>query len=116
MYTGNHSNMSKFIPVTKARKNFFKVIEDSSIPGNPTAITVDGVPKVMMMSYDEFEGWMETMEIMSDPELVKGIKKGEDDFKKGNFITLEELERELSQEPTISDTDIRKRKKKSKKT
>lgn len=40
-------------------------------------ITHRGLPAVVMMSAEEFDGWMETFDIMSDKELVASIKRAE---------------------------------------
>lgn len=68
--------MTTYVTATKARKQFFKMIDMASTPGASVTITHAGLPKVVMMSVDEFEGWMETLEIMSDPKLVKDIEEG----------------------------------------
>lgn len=47
------------------------------------------------MSHDEFESWKETVDILSDPELIASIKKGEKDLKEGKYVTFEELKRQL---------------------
>jgi hypothetical protein len=47
------------------------------------------------MSYDEFDSLMETLEIMSDPELMKDIRKSEEEYKRGEYVTLDELKKEL---------------------
>jgi len=52
-------------------------------------ITHEGHPAIVMMSVEEFEGWMETLEIMSDPELVKDIRTARHEKE---TIPLEELE------------------------
>lgn len=83
------------IPATKARKNFFKLIDENSKPGRSTFISVDGVPKVVMMSAEDFEGWMETLEIMSDPKLMKELEESKKEFKEGKFSSLEDVEKEL---------------------
>ena len=48
------------------------------------------------LTKDEYEGLLETLDIMRDPEAMKRIKKAEENFKKGKFITLEQLEKELN--------------------
>ncbi len=82
--------MTQHISATKARQNFFKVLATAEKPGMAVAITHEGHPTVVMMSFEEFEGWQETMEIMSDPSLMKSIKEGMEDK---NVVTLEDLER-----------------------
>ena len=38
----------------------------------------------------------ETLEILRDPELMKAIREGEEDFKKGRFHDWEEVKKELA--------------------
>jgi len=59
-------------------------------------ITLENYPSVVMFSQDELEGWQETMEIMSDPELMNDIREGMEDKKMGRVIRLEDFERELN--------------------
>lgn len=82
--------MKKIMTATDARKDFFKLIEAVGKHGRTVTITREGMPSVLMMSVDEFEGWMETMEIMSDPDLVRQLRQAEKEKGQGT-ITLEEL-------------------------
>jgi len=84
-------NTQNTLSITNARKNIFELAEKVQKPGIHYTLTEKGCPKVVMMSADEFDSWQETMEIMSDPELMKEIKEAEKDFKKGNYVTLEEI-------------------------
>ena len=85
--------MPTYITATKARKNFFDLIKTASKPGKHISITHAGIPKVMMMSQDEFEGLIETLEIMSDPQLMRDIRASMKSKKKG--IPLEKLLKKL---------------------
>jgi len=49
----------------------------------------------VMMSAEDFEGWLETLEIMSDENLVKGIKEGLRDIKNKKLYTLEQVQNTL---------------------
>ena len=70
---------------TEARKHFYAVIDEAGHPGVAVAITHEGTPKVVVMSFEEYEGWQETMEIMADPELDKELEEAVQDMKKGNL-------------------------------
>ena len=74
---------------TKARQNFFQLIETAERPGMAVAITHEGHPKVIVMSFEEFEGWQETLEILSDAALMKDIRMG---LKDEVSVSLEHLE------------------------
>ncbi|MDD5040835.1 MAG: type II toxin-antitoxin system Phd/YefM family antitoxin [Candidatus Peribacteraceae bacterium] len=81
--------MSKFMTATEARKKFYAVIDAAEHPGVVVAITHEGIPKVVVMSFEEYEGWQETMEIMADPELSKGLIRDMERLKKGKLKTVD---------------------------
>lgn len=91
--------MDKFMTATEARKNFYAVIDAAEHPGVAVAITHEGTPKVIVMSFEEYEGWQETMEIMSDPALDKDMEDAIKDMKAGKLhkdtISLAEVKRRL---------------------
>lgn len=81
------------LPATKVRQQFFKLIESAGHPGSFVTITVDGEPKVVMMSAEDFEGWQETLEIMSDKKLSKSVEKGLKGWKKEKLIPEAEVKK-----------------------
>ena len=83
------------LPATKVRQDFFNYIKIASKPDSEVTITIEGEPKVVMMSYEDFEGWKETLEIMSDPRITKDIAKSLNDMKHGHFTYWEDLKKEL---------------------
>jgi len=84
-------NTKNILSITEARNNLFKITDEAQKSGAHFTLTEHGRPKAVIMSADEFDSWQETMEIMSDPELMKDIKEAEEDFKKGDYVTLEEV-------------------------
>ncbi|MEX1051827.1 MAG: type II toxin-antitoxin system Phd/YefM family antitoxin [Patescibacteria group bacterium] len=83
------------ISSTEARKNFAEVVDKISNAGARYTLTVNGRPKVVMLNAEEYDSWMETLDIMSNPETVKSIKQSEKEFREGKFITLDELNKQL---------------------
>lgn len=88
--------MTKTLTATKARKEFFKLIEKSEQPGSTIIITLNGIAKTIMMSVQNFEDWQETLEIMSDKDLMKGIKKGLRDIKEKKWYSAQEVKKKLN--------------------
>ena len=84
------------ISSTEARQNFAKVIDDVGNIGLRYTLTVNGKPKVVMVSAEEYDSWMETIEILSDPILMKEIKKAEKQTENGQTIALDELKKSLN--------------------
>ncbi len=84
--------MKNIIPVTEARKNIFSLIDDIGKRGSRYLLTDKGRAKAVIMSADEFDSWQETLEVMREfPNLDKEIKEAEKQYKRGEYITLEEL-------------------------
>lgn len=77
--------MNKFMTITEARKNLYAVVDEAEHPGVAVAITHNGTPKVVIMSFEEYEGWQETMEIMNNPELDKELEEAMKEMKAGNL-------------------------------
>ncbi|HAI98921.1 TPA: hypothetical protein DCL30_05340 [Candidatus Peribacteria bacterium] len=93
--------MDKCITATEARRRFYDVISTAEHPGVSVVITHDGLPKVVVMSFEEYEGWQEAMEIMADPDptLTRDIRRGIKDMKAGKrpkgVIGLDALRKRL---------------------
>lgn len=80
---------------TEARKDFYKLLRSAAKPGNRVRITLQGQDPVVLISEDEIEGWIETIEVMSDPQLVKDIKEAEE---RGDYKDWEDVKKELGLE------------------
>ncbi len=87
--------MNKFMTATEARKNFYAVIDEAGHPGFAVAITHEGTPKVVVMSFEEYEGWLETMDMMSDPSLDADIQEGIRQMKAGEVVDFEDVKKRL---------------------
>lgn len=54
-------------------------------------ITKRGKPVAVMMSIDDYESLMETLDILADAETMQRIRKSEKDIKHGKFKSLKEI-------------------------
>lgn len=88
--------MNRYLTATDARRQFFSLIEKAGTPGFPVTITHEGIPRVVVMSSEEFEGWQETLEIVTDASLTRSIKSGLADLRKGRATDLEKIRKRLS--------------------
>ncbi len=87
--------MTTTLSITKARDNLPNLVNNAKRKLSEYIITVNGSPAAVIISAAEYESWKETNEILSNPQLLKAIQKGEADLKKGNYLTFEELKQEL---------------------
>ncbi|MEO8052446.1 MAG: type II toxin-antitoxin system Phd/YefM family antitoxin [Acidobacteriota bacterium] len=58
-------------------------------------ITRRGKPVLAVLSWDLYESVLETMEIMSDPEMMAAFRQGVKEMEEGKAIPLEQFKREL---------------------
>ena len=87
MYVMTNKNI---ISATEARKNLFSIIEKVSSPDTVFTLTEHGKAKAVIMSVDEYESWVETLELLyMFPNLPKEIARAENEIAKGNYITYE---------------------------
>ena len=87
--------MNKTVTASEARNDFFAILKTIKTPGVSVMITYEGHPAGVLMSVEEFEGWQETMDIMSHPEEAAEILERMRNKDKEETVTLEELKKEL---------------------
>ena len=92
-------NTKTTISISEARKRIFDIADEVQAPNKVYTLTADGKPKMVMMSAEEYESWMETMEVLRDcPDIFERIALSDRAVKTGdwsNFVTLEELGKDL---------------------
>ena len=88
--------MTKTLPISKARDELAELVEKAASRLDEYVITVNGVPKAVLMSAREFDSWKETEDILADKELMKSIKRAKEDIKKGRVYDWEEVKKELN--------------------
>lgn len=81
------------VSATTARDNFYKLIEDVDVSGKRIAITNKGETKAILISPEELASWEATLEVTSDIQLMKDIKKGLEDIKAGRVVPWKEVKK-----------------------
>ena len=87
--------MTKILPITKAREDLTNIVDRANRLLEEYVVTVNGSPAAVIMSAQEYESWKETNEILNDPGLMKAIREGEKDIKKGRVYDWEDVKKEL---------------------
>lgn len=88
-------NSKTTVPISQARNDIFKIANAVQAAGTYYTLTEHGRPKVVMLSAEEFESIMETMEMLSNPEIVRDLERAEKDFKQGKYTDWEEVKKNL---------------------
>ena len=81
----------KTIPLSAAKAGFSKLIDEISKTHTSYQITRDGIPESVILSTEEYESIVETLEILSDTGLMRQIHQSVQDMKKGKLLTHEEV-------------------------
>lgn len=88
-------NSKTTLSITEARKRIFDLAEEVQKPGSYFILTEKGQPKAVIISYEEYESIMETLDVMQEmPELGQELRESRGAVKRGehkNWTTLEEL-------------------------
>jgi len=81
------------LSISEARKKIFQIAEEVQKPNTHYTLTENGRPKAVLISAEEFESWIETLEVMEEfPDLAKDIKQLDEDIKSGAYKTYPTLE------------------------
>lgn len=83
------------ISATNARNNFYDLIDTVSASGKVVGITKNGEAKVLLVSQEEWDAMVATMETLADPELMDAIREGDEDIKAGRYTTWEDVKKEM---------------------
>ena len=83
----------KTLSLSEAKMKLSGLVDLVNSTDEEVIITKNGRPAAVLVSPEEFEGWKETIAIRSDQALMKEIKAGLRELKKGKAVvyTLEEL-------------------------
>ncbi len=85
--------MSKYLTITEARQKLLSLPDE--LTDEPIIITKHGKPVMVAISYEQLESIVETLELLSDPELAAQLKEGIRQDRAGETISWEEAKAKL---------------------
>jgi len=77
------------MPITEARNKFMK-LPDQAAKDQIIAVTRRNREVMAVMSWEMYEGLLETLEVLFDRDLMNNLKKGIEDVKAGKTHSLSE--------------------------
>jgi antitoxin YefM len=60
--------------VTEAKNTLSSLVSEVDSVGERVVITVNGLPAAVLIGADDYDGLMETIECLSDPEIADAIR------------------------------------------
>lgn len=79
------------INVTEAKKKLLEIIREADESFERYCIMRNGEPKAILMSADDYLGWIETLEILSSKQAVKEIRQARKEADAGKVIPFEKI-------------------------
>jgi antitoxin YefM len=83
--------IKEYIPVTKAKANLLDLVRKIKDTDDTIAITKNGMPEVVLISMNKYQGLLETMDILSDEKAMKSIRKSIREAEKGMWVDFDEV-------------------------
>jgi antitoxin YefM len=83
------------IPLAEARAQLSQLIDEVVKTHERVEITRNGRRAAVLLAADDYDSLVETIEVLSDPELVAAIREGEEALARGESYTKEQVEEEL---------------------
>lgn len=83
------------VTLSDAKARLPRLLADVLELGESVIITRSGRPAGVLVSVDEYEGLLETLEILADPDLSAALRRGLDDAAHHHVMSHEDLWREL---------------------
>jgi prevent-host-death family protein len=77
--------MTKTLSLKEARSQFSDIVDRAGRLSERVVVTKNGRPEAVVMGAAEFESWVETLELLSNPKAVKSLKQGLKEAKAGKF-------------------------------
>ena len=82
------------INLSDAKDRLSQLVKETAETTRPVVITVNGRNQVVLISMDEYESLMETIDILKDQTLVKKIMASMTDIQKGNVVDFDDIRKE----------------------
>lgn len=89
------SRMAKTVPFSDARAHLTELLDEIEEIREHVVITRNGRPAVVVMSEAEYESLMETLEVLSDSEVMAALKASDEDVAAGRVSPWDEVKRDL---------------------
>jgi len=79
------------VPFSDARARLSELLDEVRGSQEHVVITRNGRPVALLMSLDEYESLEETIEVLSDEDLMEQLRQSEEDVKAGRLVDLDDL-------------------------
>ena len=79
------------VPLSAAKTHLARLLSEVEDLGERVVITRSGRPAGVLISVDEYDGLLETLEILADPELSTAVREGLAECERGELVSDDEV-------------------------
>ena len=79
------------VTLSEAKAKLPRLLAEVVELGEQVLITRSGRPAGVLLSVEEYEGLIETLEILADPEMAAAVRRGLEEAEQVETVTHEEL-------------------------
>ncbi|WP_382303993.1 type II toxin-antitoxin system Phd/YefM family antitoxin [Herbiconiux sp. UC225_62] len=79
------------LSVADARANFSKLIESAATTHERFEVTRNGSRAAVILSADDYDTLLETVDVLSDSATVEAIRQGLDDIGRGEVVDIGDM-------------------------
>ena len=79
------------VTLKELRPSLPKVVDKIERKMDRYVVSRHGKPVAVMMSVEDYESLMETLDLLEDPSAMEGLRKGEEDLRKGRTVSWKKL-------------------------
>lgn len=82
------------VNLSEAKDKLSQLVKDTAETTRQVVISVNGRNQAVLISMEEYESLMETIEILKDQALVKKIASSMEDIRKGRVVKFDEIRKD----------------------
>jgi prevent-host-death family protein len=90
-----NTGVAKVVPFTEARSRLSELLDEVSARHEHVVLTRNGRPAAVVLSSEEYEALVETLEVLEDDETLGALRESEADVREGRLYPVDEVRREL---------------------
>jgi prevent-host-death family protein len=79
------------VPLSEAKTHLARLVADVERLGEGLTITRSGRPAAVLLSVEEYEGLIETLDILADSKLMASLRRGLRDSEQGRIVGDDEV-------------------------
>ncbi len=88
--------MRKTYPLAEAKKHLSGLIKEVDAAYDRIVITKNGIEKAVLMSAEEYEGLIETLDLLSSREERRAVARAKRQVRRGQTISLDAFKKKMS--------------------